>query len=321
MSRRWLVIGTGFVGTALVSHLQTHGEHVRSSPAPRVTAPLDSTALDLVTQATEHEALDELCSAIVQADCVVLAAGLATPDARRTAALVGANALLPGLIAVAARRAGAGRFLHLSSAAVQGRTRVLTESAAVAPFSAYSRSKALGEQVIAHLVGPPTNTVVIRAISVQGPGRTTTDALRRVAASRLSSVARPGSQPSPVSSVAELCRFVRTVGNWPEPVAPIVLQPWEGLSVADVLAAAGGRPPHRLPRAACSAAVSVGYAVSRLARGRLDGPVRRAEAMWFGQAIEATWAASAGWDAGGAARQLSALLKGDRDRLEGRLPG
>jgi dTDP-4-dehydrorhamnose reductase len=320
MSRHWLVIGTGFVGTAVVSHLQAHGEDVSSTPAPRLTAPPYSTAADLAARATQHEALDELCWAMAEADCVVLAAGLATPDARWRAALVGANALLPGLVVVAARRLGVARFLHVSSAAVQGRTRVLTESAAVAPFSAYSRSKALGEQVIAQLTGPPTNTVVIRATSVQGPGRTTTAALRRVAASRLSSVARPGNQPSPVSSVAELCRFVQAVGDWPEPVAPIVLQPWEGLSVSDVLAAAGGRPPHRLPRAACDAAVIAGYAVSRLALGRLDGPVRRAEAMWFGQAIEASWAASAGWDAGGADRGLSALLKGDRDRLEGAAP-
>jgi dTDP-4-dehydrorhamnose reductase len=320
MRKQWLVIGTGFVGNALASHLQADGVEVRSGQAPRLIAPPDSTAADLAARAARHEALDELTAAIAQVDCVVLAAGLATPDARWSAALVGANALLPGSVAVAARRVGVGRFLHLSSAAVQGRMRVLTESDAVAPFSAYSRSKALGEQVIAHLAGPPTNMVVIRATSVQGPGRTTTAALRRVAASRLSSVARPGDQPSPVSSVAELCRFVQTVGNWPEPVAPIVLQPWKGLSVADVMSAAGGRPPHRLPRAVCSAAVSVGYAVSRLIRGRLDGPVRRAEAMWFGQAIQATWAASAGWDRCGATRQLSALLSGDGDQLAGPVP-
>jgi dTDP-4-dehydrorhamnose reductase len=90
-------------------------------------------------------------------DCVVLAAGLATPDAQWSAALVGANALLPGLTAVAARRVGAGRFLHLSSAAVRAEAGA-RESTAVAPFSAYSRLKALGEQVIASLVGPPTNT-------------------------------------------------------------------------------------------------------------------------------------------------------------------
>lgn len=289
---RYLILGSGFVGSRLTAHIEAAGDVVRSAAAPRLNAPVTGDHLSLADEAAQHPALEQLTSMMAGVDCVVLAAGLATPDAALTPALVGANGLLPGVVLRAAQSARVPRFVHLSSAAVQGRRRVLTETAETQPFSAYSASKALGERVVQRLVDDTTNAVMIRATSVQGPGRSTTQSLRRIARSRLSSVASPGSQPSAVSSVDMLCEFVQVVAQWPEPVPLIVLQPWEGLSVHQVLAAAGNHHPWRLPSWFCELAVDGGFLVSRLLGHRLDGPVRRAEAMWFGQSVECGWATS-----------------------------
>ena len=87
---------------------------------------------------------------------------------------------------------------------------VLTETGDTQPFSAYSYSKALGEQVIDQLSRDGSEAVIIRATSVQGAGRATTASLQRIARSRFSSVAGAGDQPSAVSSLEMLCEFVRT---------------------------------------------------------------------------------------------------------------
>jgi hypothetical protein len=66
------------------------------------------------------------------------------------------------------------------------------------------------------------------------------------------------------------------------------------LSVREVLAAAGGHDPWLLPGLLCRTAVEGGFRFlgSRLLGNRLGGAVRRAEAMWFSQAVEASWARS-----------------------------
>lgn len=291
---RYLILGSGFVGSRLTAHIEAAGDVSRSEAAPRLEAPVDGDDASLADEAALHPALEQLTPMMTSVDCVVLAAGLATPDAAATPALLGANALLPGVVLKATQIAGVPRFVHLSSAAVQGRRRVLTETAETQPFSPYSASKALGEKVVQRLADHTTNAVMIRATSVQGPGRPTTASLRRIARSRLSSVADPGTQPSAVSSIDMLCEFVHTVARWPQPVPLIVLQPWEGLTVHQVLAAAGDQNPRRLPSWLCDLAVDGGYLVSRLLGHRLDGPIRRAEAMWFGQSVASGWATSVG---------------------------
>ena len=294
---QWVIIGSGFVGAALQTHMRKTGDRVDGRSAPRLTAPIGSDAIALARLAREHPVATQLAADLAEVGdlgCLVLAAGLATPDAPQTPELIGANALLPGVVLQAARLAGVRRFVHLSSAAVQGRRRVLTETGDTQPFSAYSSSKALGEQVVEQLSTDGPEAVIVRATSVQGAGRATTASLQRIARSRLASVAGAGDQPSAVSSVEMLCEFIRIVGSWPEPTPNIVLQPWEGLSVRDVLKNAGGHEPWRLPQWLCRAAVSGGYATSRLVGGRLDGTVRRVEAMWFGQVVQAAWAAREG---------------------------
>jgi hypothetical protein len=55
----------------------------------------------------------------------------------------------------------------------------------------------------------------------------------------------------------------------------------------------------------CRAAIELGYAMGAVSKGRLAGPVRRAEAMWFGQEVNDAWARANGIPARG---NLGAVL-------------
>ena len=291
----WVVLGaSGFIGSALEKALRNAGITVLCLSAPRLTA----RSADPAGILAEAEALTaeraEMARALSGADVVINAAGLATPSDGDSAELRGANALLPVLVADAADAAGVRRFIHLSSASVQGHRPFLDESTHTEPFSAYSRSKALGELALAGRTAGQLSVVTVRATSVQGAARETTASLVRVAASPLASVAGRGDAPSPVSSVDALTRFVISVGAHQGSIPALVLQPWEGASVADVLRAAGGRSPLRLPAWFCRMALKAGYAVSSLLGERLHGPLRRLEMMWFGQRQEPGWAEATG---------------------------
>lgn len=287
--RRWAVVGaSGFIGRAIADDLRGRGLEVVSVPAPRVR--LDPASVDgshVAAVAMLDPSVTSLSSLLAGVDVVVNAAGLATPDAAASAELYGANALLPAIIGAAARAAGVSRLVHLSSAAVQGRRAVLDETAETAPFSPYSRSKALGESALLtmaaeHGPGVDTDFIIVRATSVQGPGRGTTDSLRRIARSPLASVAAPGTQPTVVSSLTGLVASVHKVGVGQAMLPAIVLQPWDGLTVSDVLRLFGDREPRRLPVWMCRTVVVVaralGYVVPELA-----AVARRLELMWFGQ--------------------------------------
>jgi nucleoside-diphosphate-sugar epimerase len=288
----WLVLGgSGFVGSAILRALGSAGVEARTAPAPRLRTAADTP--EALTEAAVRADITTLVALMEGHDVVVNAAGLATPSASAGDDLLGANALLPIVLARAAAEARVRRFLHLSSAAVQGRTAMLDETDVVRPFSAYSRSKALGEQGLAALRLPDLSVVTVRATSVQGTGRPTTTAVARLARSPLASVASPGSARSPITSVDALADLVVAAGRHEDAVPRIVLQPWEGLTTCSVLEAAGGRP-RALPAALCRVAVAGGYAASMLVRGRLDGHVRRVELMWFGQDQVPGWAVRAG---------------------------
>jgi nucleoside-diphosphate-sugar epimerase len=290
----WVVLGgSGFVGSAVLDALRRAGIEAHPARAPRLLTSARTPAA-LADEASRVD-IAALTVLLEDADVVVNAAGLATPSAGDGNELAGANALLPAVVVRAAAAAGCRRVVHLSSAAVQGRTERLDETDAVHPFSAYSRSKALGEQAVALLADtePALSVVTVRATSVQGRGRPTTAALARLARSPLASVASPGDAASPITSVEALAQLVLAVGRHGGDVPRTVLQPWEGLTVRSVLEAAGGHP-RVLPAALCRAAVGTGYAMSAVLRGRLDGHVRRVELMWFGQVQVRGWAESQG---------------------------
>ena len=296
-STTWAVLGaTGFVGSATAARLQADGQTVVPVSAPRLASGAH-TVHHLLEQAGRLEAvLDYLAESFAGAAVVVNAAGLASPDQAHEQSLVGANALLPVLVALAARRTSVRRVVHVSSAAVQGDVEVLDESPTVHPFSPYSFSKALGESALLKLrrdwgaeEGAPVITV-LRATSVQGPGRRTTARLARFASSPLSSVAGDGSAPTPVTSVHALAELVSRAGRHRGELPPVVLQPWEGATTASVLRDAGRREPRRLPALLCRLAVDTGFGISGLAVNRWHGAVRRLEVTWFGQRQARGWA-------------------------------
>ncbi|POH59871.1 NAD-dependent epimerase/dehydratase family protein [Arthrobacter glacialis] len=306
----WLVLGaSGFVGSAVVAELRGRGLKVATLAAPRLNS-VATTAQALADQArlftspgrsTSAADYAALLQAFDGVDVVVNAAGLAAPGDAESPSLTGANALLPAVIALAARAAGVKRLVHLSSASVQGHRRVIDETSVRAPFSAYSRSKTLGEEVLEVLAGdtvaavdPDSTVVTIRATSVQGPSRSTTLSLAKIAASPLASVASPGTAPTPVSSIDSLAWFVVEAGAFAGHVPALVLQPWEGLTVTDVLAAAGGQAPMVIPAWLCRPILASGYFVSGLLGERLHGSLRRVELMWLGQEQTPGWAEEVG---------------------------
>ena len=111
-----------------------------------------------------------------------------------------------------------------------------------------------------------------------------------MASSPFASVAGAGTGKSPVSSVHALAEFVVMLGTFPGELPAIVLQPWEGATVASASLDAGRRKPLHLPEWLCRAAVKAGYTVSELMNDRFSGSVRKVEVMWFGQGIDDSWA-------------------------------
>ena len=281
---KWKVIGaSGFVGSSIVARLNAEGISVDPIEAPR----LATRALDvdsIIDEADQLEGIiDSLAEAFAGAQVVVNAAGLAA---------------LPAVIAIAAQRTGVRRVIHLSSAAVQGPRLVLDDSEETNPFSAYSFSKALGEEALLDLQDyfleehpdSAPELCILRATSVQGRGRRTTELFAKMASSPFSSVAGAGTGKSPVSSVHALAEFVVMLGTFSGELPTIVLQPWEGATVASASLDAGRRKPHHLPEWLCRAAVKAGYTVSELMNDKFAGSVRKVEVMWFGQGIDDSWA-------------------------------
>lgn len=278
------VVGaSGFVGQAVAAELRRAGHEVLEVVAPRLASThRDVTAL--VAQArSEADVLEDL---LPPCDAIVNAAGLAEPGAPASDALFGANALLPGVLAVLAARHGA-RLVHLSSAAVHGSARVLDETRDPSPESAYGESKLAGERVAVACGGPRT-VAVYRPTSVQGAGRQVTQALARLARSPLASVAGRGAAPTPqalVDNVAVVCRYLVESDDVP-PRA--VLHPWEGLTTSDLLAGLGGRRPVRIPVLVARPLLSAARMVGRLHPGVLAN-ARRLEMLWFGQQQRPGW--------------------------------
>lgn len=294
MSARVAVLGaSGFVGSVVVEALARRGALVTAVTAPRLRTSA-RTAADVSVE-TFPSVVDQLICEIGRVDVVVVAAGLSDAVSGEPDDLYGANALLPALVARAVdsldeTTSRTTRLVHVSSAAVQGRTQRLDETTSVAPFSPYSHSKALGEQLLARRA----DTVVFRPTSVHGPGRELTRRLASFLASPFASVAGKGDAPTPqvlVGNVADAIAFVALANQAPPPV---VLQPGESMTTGSLVRIIGGREPRHVPTFAARGVVSVLMLVGRRS-GRVAGIGRRIEMLWFGQDQVDGWLKAVGW--------------------------
>jgi UDP-glucose 4-epimerase len=282
---------SGFVGSHVVTSLTERGVDVWPVRAPRLNTTA-RTAEKLMIELSRPDVVAEterLREELAGAAAVINAAGLAHATGAGDD-LFGANALLPAMVADAAP-AGI-RLVHVSSAAVQGRMDPLDETSQRAPFSPYSASKALGEEVAGRRAG----TVCFRPTSVHGADRKVTRSLHRVVSSPLASVAGRGEGPTPQVLVENVADAVAHVVLLQQAPPDIVLQPWEGMTVGGLVRDFGGREPRHvwpwLARIAVVISGAVGVVFSPAA-----GVARRLEMLWFGQRQVAGWLTTTGWSA------------------------
>jgi nucleoside-diphosphate-sugar epimerase len=213
-------------------------------------------------------------------DVVINAAGMADPTGRRVRELRAANATLPLVLLRAAEEAGVRRYIHISSAAVQGR-RPLDESATCAPCSPYGDSKARGEGA---LLGRDSacSVVVLRATSIHGVHRRLTRSLVRLRRLPVLPVVDGGSRPLPFAHEKNLTAALAaltTAGAAPS----IVLQPYEGVTVGLLACWLGIRRVWEMSRRTARATENTDRWLAGRARWA-SGYLRRADLLVFGQA-------------------------------------
>lgn len=283
-----VVGGSGFVGAAIAERLRARGSEVTCVTSPRISG----TVGVLAPSPAEVSAVADLFGT---ATCIVNAAGVSDAVSGDTDVLDGANGLLPGLLARACRERGL-RFIHVSSAAVQGR-RFLDSTDTYAPFSPYSRSKVIGERAVLAVGG---DVCIFRPPGVHAPSRQVTRSIIRLARSPLSSVASPGTGNAPQAQLINVADAVAFLATHEGIVPSIVHLPSEGVSTARLLSALGQRHPVVLPRLIARFMVTATRAASTLAAStlhvELTGHVRRLEILWFGQEQAPSWLSTVGWE-------------------------
>lgn len=309
MTRERCVVvgGSGFIGSAVVDAIspQWDVEVVRS---PRLSHRWsDDPARLALSQVKEIESLALRMGA---AAVVVNAAGVSRSSEDEDERLFGANALLPRVVREAAVAIGARRFVHVSSAGVQGRRSVLNESESVAPISPYTESKALGEVALRGCA----ETIIYRPTSVHGTDRRVTRQLARLARSAFAVVAGDGSAPSPqvlVENVGAACAHLIRDDDPP----PIVLHPWEGVTTGSLMSLLGGKDPRHIPERLARAVLHGGRLVAS-PRAGLVSQLRRLEMLMLGQRQEPGWLDLSGWvapHAQGAWERLAISIQNARE--------
>lgn len=285
--KRVAVIGaSGFIGTAVVQALESQGYATVKIRAPR----LHSAGTE--GHSSADEAIEYLIENMRDVSVVINAAGDPDASSLDSAALLATNGLLPGLIARAANAANVERFIHISSAVVQGRLPELDSSLRYDAISPYASSKMHGErQVMVYM--PEGRRVIFRPPSVHAPSRRISRMISKIASSPLSSVAN-ASAPTPqahVTNVANAIAFLAVTEQLPPSV---VHYPWEGLTTQSLLELLGARAPISLPDSLAKLIVSLGFRLSQRAPALLAN-VRRVEMLWFGQRQAVSWLTQAGW--------------------------
>lgn len=284
-----VVGGSGFVGRHVIDALHARGVPVRQVPAPRIAVG-GRDERDLLQLQTS--VISDLAKALGDATAVINAAGLPDADSIDSRALDGANGLLPGVIGAAARTAGISRFVHVSSAAVQG-TRYLDESSTIEPLSVYARSKAMGEKTA--IAYGPSETVIYRPPGVHGQSRKTTKRLARLARSPLAVVASPGTQATPQALAENVGDAIAFLSVSPGPLPAYVIHPSEGLTTASLLDLLGGRPPRHLPKGLVPGTRLLLRLMAQVPF--LAGAARRVQVLLVGQTQSGSWLTLNGWKA------------------------
>jgi nucleoside-diphosphate-sugar epimerase len=279
-----VVGGSGFVGRSVVAAFAAAGDVADSVRAPRLSI-ADGTDPLLAGRAwaeAESDGTTALVEAFSGCSVVVNAAGDASPTSAASTELWGANAVLPVVLALAAERAGVGRVVHVSSAAVQGSQRQLDER----PYqgkghSAYARSKGASELALGALGKElSTDIVVYRPTSVMGESRPITQRLASVLRAKWLMVPAPdvALPVAHVDHVGQAVVFLSTLADPP----PIVLHPWESMTVASLATAFGRTAPiRRIPKPLAVPIVAIVRLLAQ--RGPLAGQARRIEMLWAGQ--------------------------------------
>jgi nucleoside-diphosphate-sugar epimerase len=171
MARLALVTGaTGFMAQHLVPDLIEEGWDVRASG--RRTRPgwlPPEVAYEAADLATEP-ALEALCDG---ADAVFHLAG-ATSSLSSAEQMHDSNVVGTTNLVAAARKAGVGRFVHMGSTSVYGEEvplpQPVLESVEPHPSRGYGKAKWLAEQAVWAAVADGLPAVVLRPVSVFGPG-------------------------------------------------------------------------------------------------------------------------------------------------------
>ncbi len=282
---------SGMVGRHVCRALDDRGVEVVKLAAPRIAADRAHAPRDFVPDDTE---IAGVATALQGVDAVINCAGKADAGSADERELIAANALTPAVIAAGCRAAGVSRFVHVSSAAVQGRRHILDDTDSFADFSPFSSSKVLGEQIIRRF--GPGETVAYRPPSVQEATRPQTQQLVRVASSAFSSVASPGTDNTAqalAENVGDAAAFLAITDQVPPRT---VIHPSEGLTTAGFLELIGGRRPLQVPRWFARFLVVLAELVGRLSP-RVAAIARRVEMLWFGQRQDVSWLSTVGWAA------------------------
>ena len=287
-----LLGSTGFIGTALATHLATKQVRVCQVKAPRLDWPRDTPVQpDGSVADLAPDVVDALARSFDGVDVVINAAGVAQATAQVSPALYGANGLLPLVIARACALARVRRFIHLSSAAVQAEG-VLDETDRCVAHTPYARSRVLGERLLLGFDG--VETVVFRPTSVHGPRREMTRSLVRFASSPVSLVAGDGSAPTPQVLVAEVAACVAHVASAIETVPPIVLQPHNGMTTGSLLRILGNREPRHLT-SPVARVLHRGVLAAGKHSARAAAYANRMDVLLFGRRQVPGWLAENGW--------------------------
>lgn len=221
---------TGFVGSAAAAALKRDGHDVVPISSPRLSAQVLDAQQALATSLKLAPDLERsLGSALSGVDVLLNCAGLAAPDSARTPELLGANAVLPAVLYLAAARHGVARYIHVSSAAVQGRRPLIDETFEHEIRSPYAESKGLAESTLMMLADAACELRIYRATSVQETGRGVTDALLRLAHLPVVPVVGAGDHSLPLSLRRNCAAAIAHLAATPR--APVLnVHPWEGMT-------------------------------------------------------------------------------------------